>query len=114
MRYLVIVIVLIAAAVIALFTLPLTEQGNPLLDWQSVKANWREPGKVLDQARLPWGNRENKNVTVYRWRDPAGNWQYGQIPPPDAQAEPFTVKGPDTITAEQMRSGKGLNEEQQQ
>ena len=113
MRYLLIIIVLLTVVLAALFTVPLGG-GAPLLDWQHVEQNWQQPERLLDGEISSWTEENGESAEMYRWRDPQGNWQYGQIPPPGVQAEPFTVKAPDTISAQQMRGGKGLEQQQQQ
>ena len=113
MRYLLIIIVLLVVVLAALFTVPLGS-GKPLLDWQHVEQNWQQPERLLDRKISPWMEESGDSAEMYRWRDPQGNWQYGQIPPPGVQAEPFTVKNPTTITAEKMRGGGGLEQQQQQ
>ncbi len=113
MRYLLIIIVLLVVVLAALFTVPLGG-GKPLLDWQHVEQNWQQPERLLNRKISPWMEENGESAEMYRWRDPQGNWQYGQIPPPGVQAEPFTVKAPDTITAEEMRGGKVPEQKQQQ
>jgi len=113
MRYLLIIIVLLVVVLAALFTVPLGS-GKPLLDWQHVEQNWQQPERLLDRKISPWMEESGESAEMYRWRDPQGNWQYGQIPPPGVQAGPFTVKNPTTITAEKMRGGGGLEQQQQQ
>ncbi len=92
MRYLLIVIVLAAAVVAALFTVP-AKNGEPLLDWQHVEQNWQEPQTLIGDGP---DNllKESGETTLFRWRDPQGNWQYGQIPPPGVDAEEMTIKSP--------------------
>ena len=111
MRFLLIIVVLLLAVLAALFIVPLGG-GKPLLDWQHVEQNWQQPEKLFDGSLFPWLEKKG-DAELYRWRDPDGNWQYGQIPPPGVSAEPITVKAPDTISAEEMRGGKGLEETQQ-
>ncbi|MEQ3683021.1 MAG: DUF4124 domain-containing protein [Alcanivorax sp.] len=112
MRFLLIITVLLVAVLAALFIVPLGG-GKPLLDWQHVERNWQQPAKLFDSNVSPW--LEKKGQTgLYRWRDPDGNWQYGQIPPPGVSVEPITVKAPDTISAEEMRGDKGLETQQKQ
>ncbi len=113
MRFMLIIIALLAMVLAAIFMVPLGG-GKPLLDWQYVERHWQQPERLLDRRISPWFEENGESVEMYRWRDPQGNWQYGQIPPPGVQAEPFTVKAPETITAEEMRGGKGLEQQQQQ
>ena len=112
MRYFLIIVALIAALLAALFTIPLGGD-KPLLNWQHVKENWQQPERLFDKGLSPWV-RQSGETELYRWRDPEGNWQYGQIPPPGVHAEAVTVKDPKTISAEEMRGGKGLEQTQQQ
>ena len=53
MRYLLIIIVLLAVVLAALFTVPLGG-GKPLLDWQHVEQNWQQPERLLDRKISPW------------------------------------------------------------
>lgn len=111
MRFGLIITVLLVAVLTALFTVPLGG-GKPLLDWQHVERNWQQPEKLFDGKVSPWLGKKDE-TELYRWRDPGGNWQYGQIPPPGVSVDPITVKAPGTISAEEMRGGKGLEETQQ-
>ncbi|MDX1804690.1 MAG: DUF4124 domain-containing protein [Alcanivorax sp.] len=113
MRYLLIVIVLAVALVAALFMVPV-DHGRPLLNWQYAKNHWQQPEQWLDDPKAVLNSHQSHARELYRWRDGAGNWQYGQIPPSGVQAEPVTVKAPTTITSEQMRGGQGVANEQQQ
>ncbi|EKF74758.1 hypothetical protein A11A3_07038 [Alcanivorax hongdengensis A-11-3] len=112
MRYLIIVIVLVAAVMAALFTLPV-KNGNPVLNWQYVRDNWQQPQRWLDHPQALVNGRTDGSAELYRWRDRAGNWQYGQIPPAGVRAETVTVKAPTTMTSEDMRGGKRAADEQQ-
>ncbi len=110
MRYLGIFVVLAGVIAALLFNVPIGH-GKPLLDWQQARDNWTQPAQWLTTSWSSGGRSGEKRV--YRWRDATGSWQYGQIPPPGVSAEPITVKAPDTISAEEMRGGKGLEETQQ-
>ncbi|MCG8393694.1 MAG: DUF4124 domain-containing protein [Pseudomonadales bacterium] len=112
MRYLLIIIALFIAVLAALFTVPVKD-GKPVLDWQHAQQNWQEPDKLLEQASSSLDSKQGE-TDMYRWRDARGNWQYGQIPPPGVEAERVTVKAPSTISAEEVRGGKGLEQQQQQ
>ena len=90
MRYFLILLVLIAAVIAALFFVPL-ENGKPLLNWQQVEDNWQDPGQLLDGGVESLVNK-SEQTTLFRWRDPQGNWQYGQIPPPGVDAEEMTIQ----------------------
>ncbi len=90
MRYFLILLVLIAAVVAALFFVPL-ENGKPLLNWQQVEDNWQDPDQLLDGGVESLVNK-SELTTLFRWRDPQGNWQYGQIPPPGVDAEEMTIQ----------------------
>ncbi|MCK0154763.1 DUF4124 domain-containing protein [Alcanivorax sp. S6407] len=90
MRYFLILLVLIAAVAVALFTVPL-ENGKPMLDWQHVQENWQEPEKLFDDG-VEGLVKKSEQTTLYRWRDPQGNWQYGQIPPPGVDAEEMSIQ----------------------
>ena len=90
MRYFLILIALIVALGVALFTVPL-ENGKPMLDWQHVEENWQQPDKLVDEG-LDGLLGKSEETTLYRWRDPQGNWQYGQTPPPGVNAEETTVR----------------------
>jgi hypothetical protein len=62
-----------------LFITPLHE-GKPLLSWSQVA--WPTlPTPTLPAA--PIQAEPTAPVTVYRWRDQHGVWQYGSTPPPD-------------------------------
>jgi hypothetical protein len=83
---------LLALAVLIPFTLPLKD-GKPLLAWNDVKL----PAAL--KLRLPqWadGNTQEvpAQVTVYRWRDGQGVWQYGSSPPADGR--PYESRTLDT------------------
>ena len=90
MRYFLILLVLIAAVVAALFFVPL-ENGKPLLNWQQVEGNWQDPDQLLDGGVESLVNK-SEQTTLFRWRDPQGNSQYGQIPPPGVDAEEMTIQ----------------------
>ncbi len=90
MRYFLILIVLIMAVGTAMFTVPM-QNGKPLLDWQHVEENWQDPDKLIDEG-VDGLVGKTQETTLYRWRDPRGNWQYGQIPPPGVDAEETTIK----------------------
>lgn len=90
MRYFLILVVLIAAVIAALFTVPL-KNGKPLLDWQHLEANWQQPDKLIEEG-VDGLVKKSQETSLYRWRDQSGNWQYGQIPPPGVDAEEMTVQ----------------------
>ena len=90
MRYFLILLALVVAVIAALFTVPM-KNGKPMLDWQHVKENWQEPDKLIEDGVEGLAGK-SQETTLYRWRDPQGNWQYGQIPPPGVDAEETTIK----------------------
>lgn len=65
-----------------LFITPLHE-GKPLLNWSQVA--WPTlPTPALPAA--PIQAEPTAPVTIYRWRDAHGVWQYGSTPPTDGSA----------------------------
>jgi len=79
MRYFLILIVLIMAVGTAMFTVPM-QNGKPLLDWQHVEENWQDPDKLIDEG-VDGLVGKTQETTLYRWRDPRGNWQYARFRP---------------------------------
>ncbi len=81
---------LLALAVLVSFALPLKD-GKPLLAWNDIK--------LSSLPKLPlWAGGAPREapaqVTVYRWRDQQGVWQYGSSPPPDGR--PYESRTIDT------------------
>jgi len=83
---------LLALAVLVPFTLPLKD-GKPLLSWHDVKLPSTAALQLPQWAQ--GGSREAPaQVTVYRWRDGNGVWQYGSAPPADGR--PYESRTIDT------------------
>lgn len=83
---------LLALAVLVPFALPLKD-GKPLLAWNDIRLS------ALPKLQLPqWtgstAREEPAQVTVYRWRDEQGVWQYGSTPPSDGR--PYESRSVDT------------------
>lgn len=102
MKYLFLVIALVAAVVLAALYVPVKD-GKPLLDPDQVKALASDPASALGGSisQAPAGEPE-----LYRWRDKRGNWQYGDVPPPGVAAEPVEVKPTKRLSPEAIRQGK--------
>ncbi|MCK5886100.1 MAG: DUF4124 domain-containing protein, partial [Alcanivorax sp.] len=69
MRYLLIIIALLAIVLAVLFNVPLGGD-KPLLDWQHVEQNWQQPERLLDREISPWMEENRESAEMYRWRDP--------------------------------------------
>lgn len=83
---------LILAAIIP-FALPLKD-GRPLLDWRQLTLPSLPslPSVSMPEVALPGsGSDEPASVTVYRWRDSDGVWQFGSAPPSTGAYETVTV-----------------------
>lgn len=83
---------LLALALLVLFTLPLKD-GKPLLAWNQVRLP-AVPALQLPQWSGSDGQQAPAQVTVYRWRDQDGVWHYGSSPPPDGR--PYESRTIDT------------------
>lgn len=96
-RKLLTLLLLLTVAALVAFMLPL-RGGKPLLDWHALELS------ELSTSRLPdWiGDHEHtspRQITIYRWRDSAGIWQYGAEPPADGTAYESRRIDSDTNTA---------------
>lgn len=87
-RKLIVLLLLLAVAAVGLFALPL-RNGQPLLTPDDLPPALRTalPAR-LQPAATP------AVVTIYRWRDAQGIWQYGSSPPPDGR--PYESHNVDT------------------
>lgn len=64
--------------------------GAPLWRWQDIQATlkkqWHRLGGNIE-ASIPG----DKSVTVYRWRDADGQWQFGSEVPPGIEADTLNI-----------------------
>ena len=95
MRYLLLVIVLVALVVAGALYLPVKD-GQPLLAADQLT-------QLVTGAQAPAPT--DSAAEIYRWRDASGQWQFGQIPPPGVVAEPVAPKQVQTIESERFRQG---------
>lgn len=92
MKYLLIVVALIVAVILAAMYVPIKD-GRTLLDaseLEGIGSQLQEQAGMdsadeMAQGALPPG-------TLYRWKDSSGNWQYSDRPPAGVDAEPVTLK----------------------
>ncbi len=78
-------LLLVAAAALP-FVLPLRE-GKPLLDWRKL---------TLPAPPLPTlGAPDAGPVSVYRWQDAQGQWQFSNEPPPEGMSYELQIIDPD-------------------
>lgn len=80
-------ILLLSLAIVLAFILP---WGNPLLTWKQLKQYKSAiplPATVHDDQR---------EVTVYRWRDTEGNWHFSNEPPAEGIDYQVLEVNPDT------------------
>lgn len=101
MKYLLLVIALGAAVVLAVLYVPVKD-GKPLVEWQQLEKTVKDPSRVMGH-----GGRADSQAapTMYRWRDSNGNWQYGDVPPSGVDAQPVKVKPAKSLSPEQIRQG---------
>lgn len=83
---------LLALVLLVLFTLPLKD-GKPLRSWDDVKLP-PTPALQLPQWAQGGARETPAQVTVYRWRDDNGVWQYDSMPPADGR--PYESRAIDT------------------
>ena len=90
MKYFLLVIALIAAVVAALLFVPV-KNGRPLVGVDQVQ-------DVVEQSGIVMGD-EPQAAVLYRWKDSAGKWQYGDHPPPGVPSEMVEAKSVKTVPA---------------
>lgn len=103
MKYLFLVIGLLAAVVLAALYVPVKD-GKPLVEWEQVRDVASDPGRLVKEG--PVGEPQDKAPELYRWRGSNGTWQYGDVPPPGVAAEPVDVKPARRLSSEAVRQGE--------
>lgn len=103
MKYLLLVIFLAAAVVLAGLYVPLRD-GRPLLEGGRLDRVFQSMEDVSG-ADVPDSVGGQRVPSYYKWRGPNGNWQYGDHPPPGVEAEPVEAGRVQTLTPEEMRGG---------
>lgn len=109
-RTLLLILVLAAAF---LFFYPM-KNGKPLLSLDKLRTQ-NLPDISLPDVKLPTlrGDSASGQVTVYKWKDASGNWQFSNEPPPDGTPYQTTavdpnanlIQGMDATTPRDGKSG---------
>ncbi|MDF1628722.1 MAG: DUF4124 domain-containing protein [Alcanivoracaceae bacterium] len=102
MKYFLLVIALAAAVLAALMYVPM-ENGQPLIQPDSLRQT------VTESAGLFTDEQQDELPAMYRWRDSSGSWQFGQVPPPGVVAEPMEQKEIRTLSSEAIRQGTSVD-----
>ncbi|MCC1495862.1 DUF4124 domain-containing protein [Alcanivorax sp. 1008] len=102
MKYFLLVIALAAAVLAALMYVPM-ENGQPLIQPDSLRQG------VSESTGLFSAGQQDELPAMYRWRDSSGNWQFGQVPPPGVVAEPMEQKEIRTLSSEAIRQGTSVD-----
>lgn len=103
MKYLLLVVFLAVAVVLAAWFVPLRD-GRPLLEGGRLDRVFQGMEDVSG-ADIPDSFEGQRAPSYYKWRGPNGNWQYGDHPPPGVQAEPVEAGRVQTLTPEEIRGG---------
>lgn len=101
MKYFLLVIALLVAVVAALLYVPVND-GRPLVDIKQVQATLDQSVAGLpgdDVADGDW--MADHGDVLFRWKDSAGKWQYGDRPPVGVKAEMVEKKSIKTLTADE-------------
>ena len=89
MKYLLIIVALVVAVLAALMYVPVKD-GKPFIDPKVVERLLDNPEQLMESPAEVL--QSEPVVTMYRWKDSYGSWQYGDRPPPGVDAEPVTPK----------------------
>lgn len=66
--------------------------GRPLLTPADVHAPKVALPDLPELPDLPWGDREDAPITVFKWQDEAGAWHFSDHPPEGVKAEAVEVR----------------------
>lgn len=77
------------------------KDGKPLLSWSQLKLP-SLPDLSLPEF-MPSADQSGQTVTVYKWRDAQGNWQFGNEPPKERTFETLMLD-PDTNLVEGVKA----------